>query len=224
MLNFRRKPAPVDRVEPKAAKAGPAPATNADKARALIAMLENGGDGASVPSERLRDWARDLVNTVERRPGQTQPPRTASPAAREAAAPARLFSTAPPVLTEGPPVAVPQSAPAAHAPDAVPACEPVSRTATAGRLTLTAPMPHAEKPAARSAVPSVPPVHAPADIRRLVDATVDPGSVAGEHPAVIAMTLAGKPPLEQAGALRRLPTGQIRAVHRALRQIESASA
>ena len=42
-----------------------------------------------------------------------------------------------------------------------------------------------------------------------------------EHPAIVAITLVGRPALEQAAALRALPRGQARAVHRALRMLPS---
>lgn len=219
MLNFRRR-LPAARTEPapiRAAKSPAPPASpNAEKARALMAMIEQGGDGsaAGVAPERLRDWARDLVETVERRQREGRlPPGSSKPAARTAAAatadaavgparPARLFTTAAPVLIDAP----------APAPQHV-AARPWAAVTQPG---YDAPMPYAPPHAA--APPSA--MRARAELRSLIEATVDPENLAREHPAVIAMTLAGRPTLEQAAALRRLPGGQTRAVRRALRQLE----
>lgn len=169
-----------------------APVTNADKARALIAMLEKKEGAADVPPERLRDWARDLIRTVER---ETAKPAEA-PVVRR-----RLFTKAPPKLTP-PPVAR------------------ATAENTPSRLTLTAPMPHTPATPARSTPSIGQGVHAPEDVRKILDATLDPAALSREHPAIIAMTLLGKPSLEQASALRTLPGGQVRAVHKALRQLE----
>ena len=179
----------------------PAPVTNADKARALIAMLEGGAGKAKgdISEARLRDWARDLVETVEKSatpaPSRDPAPMTAPPPRAD---PPRLFTRAAPVLT----------------------AEPAAPRPPAARLTLGAPMPHvpatpASRPVARPAILSRD------DVTKLVAATVDPASLSREHPAIVAMTLAGKPSLEQAAALRALPGGQMRAVHRALRQLEA---
>ncbi|CUH40668.1 hypothetical protein JSE7799_03403 [Jannaschia seosinensis] len=55
--------------------------TNAEKARALIALLGDSSDGtraSDIPPERLRAWARDLVQAVEsRRPAATERVRAA---------------------------------------------------------------------------------------------------------------------------------------------------
>ncbi|WP_179380984.1 hypothetical protein [Jannaschia marina] len=176
------------------------PVTNAEKARALIAMLEPGEKQAAAHSpEQLRAWARDLIRTVEgsgRGAGTVSPP---SPKPKRHA----LFSKAAPTLT-APPAAAPTRP------------EPV-RPRAAARMTLAAPVQH-EPVAAAAPDVRLP----PADVRRIVEATVEPATLAREHPAVIAMTLIGKPTIEQAAALRRLPGGQVRAVHRALRQFEGA--
>ncbi len=187
----------------------PAFVSNAEKARALIGMLEQGGTAsASVPPERLRDWAADLIRTVEG--ARAAAPATSAPAigparpGQPAPGPARrsLFTNAPPRLAPATPV------PAA----------PPPRPAQTGRLTLTAPMPH------RAVVDTVPAVETgvltPAQVRRIVFETIEAGTLGREHPAIVALTLMGKPTLEQAAALRRLPGGQVRAVHRMLRQLE----
>lgn len=223
MLKFRRavpsfRSAP--RVPHPVTDAAPAPApvtSNVQKARALITMLETGG-GAGVPADRLRDWARDLVETVERRPAA---PDATDP--KEQPRPARLFSNPAPVLTKpGAPLAPKPMQNQVPTPHALPSS--AARPDRPRRMTLTAPMPHSEASLARPAMPNVPAIHAMADVRKLVDGTADPGTLEREHPAVIALTLAGKPPLEQAACLRRLPGKQARAVHRALRQIERGPA
>lgn len=173
------------------------PVTNAEKARALIAMLEPGNAApAGVPPERLRDWASDLIRTVEGGKG----PAADVPAPRRR----RLFTKAPPKLTPEP------------------AAEParVRVESQPSRLTLTAPMPHTPAGPTASAHPSSPSAYSAEDVRKIIDATIDPATLAREHPAIIAMTLLGKPSMEQAGALRNLPGGQVRAVHKALRQME----
>jgi flagellar motor switch protein FliG len=53
-----------------------------------------------------------------------------------------------------------------------------------------------------------------------VRVTVPEEALADEHPAIAALMLSGRPPLEQAGILRRLPAGGIRATHRYLRHLE----
>ncbi|CTQ49082.1 hypothetical protein [Jannaschia donghaensis] len=172
-----------------------APVTNAEKARALIAMLEPGQAAPEgVSPERLRDWANDLIRTVEGEAPKAPPPRRR-----------RLFTKAPPTLST--PVS-PQ--PTGGTP-----------TSPASRLNLTAPMPHRPQAQAGSGVSTDPSVFAAADVTRIVDATLDRATLAREHPAIIAMTLLGKPSMDQASALRSLPGGQVRAVHRALRQLEA---
>ncbi|SDY45067.1 hypothetical protein SAMN05444004_101472 [Jannaschia faecimaris] len=172
------------------------PVTNAQKARALIAMLEKGHDGsADVPAERLRDWANDLIRTVE----AERPKPSVAPAQRR-----RLFTKAPPKLT----VAAPSTRP-------VPEGQP-------SRLTLTAPTPHRSAPTMKPAPSLTPAIFTQGDVRKVIATTIDPVTLAREHPAVIAMTLLGKPSMDQASALRSLPGGQVRAVHRALRQLEQS--
>lgn len=213
-------PAPSTRAAASAAT------TNAEKARALIAMLEaKSGSTPAVAPDRLRDWARDLVETVEKsRKEPSSPPR---PAAK-----AKLFSTAPPRLeavTKEPPTARPSTSSAsahkaqAAEPEILPRAAPPSsrmRAAPKGRMTLTAPR-QQDPVAAASQTPVESAEIAPSEIRKLVQATVDPATMTREHPAIIAMTLVGKPSIEQAGALRSLPGGQVRAVHRALRTLEA---
>ena len=223
MLKFRRPPS-APRIDPAPPRrAGPAttPASaNAEKARALMAVLEQGGDGsaAGVAPDRLRDWARDLVETVERRRPATDA--AAGPASAAAASgpsrpvdvgtapPARVFSTAAPVLNES----------RAETPP------PPTRPAAAARFRLSAPSPLAPPPAAASATSTPVAARPAAEVRALIAGTVDPSTLGDEHPAVIAMTLVGRPTLEQAATLRRLPGGQVRAVHRALRRLEDACA
>lgn len=182
------------------------PATNADKARALIAMLEQGRDAPTdVPPDRLRDWARDLIRTVE---GSAPAAAPSQPAAQRRR---RLFSADAPKLAPTSPAAPPRAAP------------PAPQSAPTGRLTLTAPMPHSPEGPAKAASPALHSTFSTAEVRKVVDATLDPATLGREHPAIIAMTLLGKPTLEQASALRSLAGGQVRAVHKALRQLEQAT-
>lgn len=185
----------------------PIPATNADKARALIAMLERGSEApAGVPPDRLRDWARDLIQTVEG--GAPAEPPAPPPTVRRR----RLFAADAPKL-----------APAPAAPAPPPPASASAAPAPTGRLTLTAPMPHSPEAPAQATRPAVPSTFSTVEVRKVVDSTIDPASLGREHPAIIAMTLLGKPTLEQARALRSLAGGQVRAVHRALRQLEEAA-
>ncbi|WP_299843484.1 hypothetical protein [uncultured Jannaschia sp.] len=219
--------------------------TNPEKARALLALLE-AGDTSKVPPERLRDWASDLVRTVERqkadakaqkaeapaprpRAAETAPPRAPVAAAPAAVAPAkaapepkrepgqprrsRLFRSSAPTLAQG---TAPQSAT-----PAIPAA-PVRPAPTAPASQA----PHLPRPmtaVGRQSQPQavqVRPMPTRAQVRAMVNAAVNPATLPDEHPAVIALTLTGKPSIEQAKALRSLPGGKVRAVHRALRQLE----
>ena len=202
--------------------------SRADKARALLSILEPGkGAPSDVPPDRLRDWANELIRTVE---GE----KAAAAAAPAPAAPVKpvrraLFTKAPPTLSR-PPERTPPAAPAPRRAAAAPAPAPVRAAATpatsapASRASLSAPLPHEteERPADTASI--TPPLFAAADVARIVEATLDTAMLGREHPAIVAMTLLGKPTIEQAAALRTLPGGQVRAVHRALRQMEAARA
>ncbi|WP_299818285.1 hypothetical protein [uncultured Jannaschia sp.] len=224
--------------------------TNPEKARALLALLE-AGDTSKVPPERLRDWASDLVRTVERQKADAMARKTGAPVPRpvaaEAAPPREPVASV--AAAPATPAAAPKVSPAARpdptlpqrsrlfrssAPKLAPKAETeVPRRAAPAkpdvpvRPVMAAPatashLPHAMTPAPfRSqrhavAVRSLP---TRAEIRVMVTTAVTPATLSDEHPAVIAMTLFGKPSLEQAEALRGLPGGQARAVHRALRQL-----
>ncbi|SFJ42020.1 hypothetical protein [Jannaschia pohangensis] len=208
MLNLRRlRPAAASEPQLTKAKAAPDPvpsASNAEKARALIALLEareQGAAGTQAPPEHLRDWARDLIRTVEARRAD---PKT-EPAQAPTKAPVRLFSTAAPRLTD--PVAPP------------PQAKPISEPAHDVPRELAAAVAQPPTPSGRTATMASPTL-APAEVRKLIDGAFDPAMMAREHPAIIAMTLVGKPSMEQAAALRSLPSGQVRAVHKALRQMQ----
>ncbi|WP_298437040.1 hypothetical protein [uncultured Jannaschia sp.] len=200
---------------PKTAGPSPAETTDADKARALLAMLES-PDRTARPPAHLRDFARALVASVEGARANRHPVVAPGPGARlrisakpgadrTGASPARtrLFQNIPP-LTLSPEPRV----------DHRPAARP--------RLTLSAPMPIANRAAADPSMPS--PILGRRDVRRLIETTTDPSGFAREHPAVVASAMAGRPPLEQAAKLRQLSGGRVRAVHRALRQIEAQGA
>ncbi len=255
--------------EPRRAPDVPAvpAASNADKARALMALLESGGGAGAegIPAARLRDWARDLVETVERAAVPAPKPEEKAEARPEARVEPRLeakpdlkpeprltasrpalphfFTKAPPVLVDRgepapaapavpplaafapPPAAVPRPAMAPVAPPAA-AYSEVARP-PASRMTLGAPMPHAP-PRPQATVGTCPPVLSRQEVDRLVASTLDPHGdpavLAREHPAIVALTLLGKQTLQQAAVLRGLPGGQMRAVHRALRQLEARQA
>lgn len=257
-------------------QAGPAGTSNADKARALIALLESGGGAGAegIPAARLRDWARDLVETVERaappaparKPeprsepepqsesqseSQPEPRSEVKPEPRLTAsrgAPPRLFTKAPPVLVDRAPPAAPVTpaatasappAPSYVAPPVAPppvAASPVAAPvaayseaarASAPRMTLGAPVPHMP-PQPQTGGAARPAILSRHEVDRLVASIVDPAgdpaSLGREHPAIVALTLLGKPTLKQAAVLRALPGGQMRAVHRALRQLEARPA
>ncbi len=212
------------------------PPTNADKARALMALLDGDG-GAGIPPARLQDWARDLVETIERSGPPVADPkeRIAIPAIRpRRMAKPRLFAGAAPVLVERAPPLMLQPAQRV----APPAPKPPVTVPVAPRPVV---VPHASAaplhpgiagaavtPASTGLPPSrlaPPAILARASVARLIAATVDPlgdpALLAREHTVVIAMTLLGKSTLQQASALRMLPGGQMRAVHRALRRLEA---
>ncbi|MEM9796296.1 MAG: hypothetical protein AAF919_07390 [Pseudomonadota bacterium] len=101
-------------------------------------------------------------------------------------------------------------------------------------LTLSVPRGEAAAPRLTLSTPSgFTPDRLPADVvaspaldksrlKALVARTVKPHRLGAEHPAIVALTLDGLAPLDQATALRKLPHGQRRRIHRALRQIEAA--
>ena len=194
--------------------------SRADKARALLSILEPGkGAPSDVPPDRLRDWANELIRTVE---GE----KAAAAAAPAPAAPVKpvrraLFTKAPPTLSR-PPERTPPAVPAAPAPRRAAATPATS--APASRASLSAPLPHETEDRPADTASITPPLFAAADVARIVEATLDSATLGREHPAIVAMTLLGKPTIEQAAALRTLPGGQVRAVHRALRQMEAARA
>ncbi|MFO6464898.1 hypothetical protein ACK8OR_10935 [Jannaschia sp. KMU-145] len=197
---------------PKTACPSPAETTDADKARALLAMLDS-PDRTARPPAHLRDFARALVASVEGARAGRHPVVAPGPGARlrvsrkpgaerAAVAPSRtrLFQNILP-LTLSPEPRVD--------------CGPVARP----RLNLSAPMPIPDRAMADPSIPS--PLLGRSAVRRLIETTTDPSGFAREHPAVIASAMAGRPPLEQAAKLRQLSGGRIRAVHRALREIEA---
>lgn len=193
------------------------------KAQALLAMLgedasalgfgEGAASGGAISDERLRSLARHLIAQVEqRKPGQGR---------------LRPADKVPPL---------PESVPAAPKPNRIPD-EPgviLRRSVFRSAAPLAQPeaSPHAgggsASPPVVMAVPSAPahaaridPLHSESEVRRLIAEGLDPAVPGREHPAVIALTLADRPPLEQAAALRKLPRGQVRTVHRALRLLEA---
>ena len=227
MMRFRRKT-----TEQPAGPAVSAPSEGAapiDRAQALLALLGEdarkiglGGTtagSAEIPQDRLRLLARDLIAQVEgqraAQPGSKAP---APPVARAEPSPIdegigrrQLFSSPSPLSRRAAQPEADRASPAA--PPAAP--EPRIQAVVARPETMPTPMaqPRPAAPAARMLSAD--------EVRRLVHEGYDPALSGAEHPAIVALTLEGKPPLQQAAALRELPRGQVRAVHRALRLLEA---
>ncbi|UWQ18446.1 hypothetical protein [Jannaschia sp. M317] len=207
----------------------PSPArTPAEKAQALLALLgEEAGaigvrgtpPGAPISDDHLRRMARDLISQVEARPPKTTP---AEAATDPGPGPKRtLFRNPAPLAQPMPETASAPRAARAPAPEdspAMPARADLTPPRPERQARLSVPRPFA--PPAEVARPA--PVLPMSEVRRLIAEGVDAEAPGREHPAVVALTLDGLPPLEQAAALRRLPRGQVRAVHRALRLLEMA--
>ncbi|PWJ17405.1 hypothetical protein [Jannaschia seohaensis] len=207
----------------------------------------------TVPEAQMRRLARDLISQVERRPppGPAETP-TSAPArrtlfsriaplaasmkasdARADPAPApdprpdrepTAVSAPEPPRVEAPPPE--RRAPLAPASERRVAAPPVERAGWAYPAT-TAPSPQGLPSrlvvSTRSRRQAVAPVTLPLEqVRKLALQGIAMGEA--EHPAIIALTLQGQAPLEQAAALRALPRGQARAVHRALRMLGPAGA
>ena len=183
-----------------------------EEARRLLAMLEAHPDGLGAlgRSRELRDVAAELIRRVE-----DGPKPSIGPTAMRAPEPTahKLFAAPPPREV---------------APETPRPAGPLSRGAAA---RLRARLTEAEAPPA-AAAPAAPPVRpaAPApqalggkplavtieSIRRLALAAAKGGDLAGEHPAIVALALKGRPKREQAMTLRALSGPQARAVHRLL--------
>ncbi|MGB3407631.1 MAG: hypothetical protein WBA67_09060 [Jannaschia sp.] len=230
MLNFRRRPA--EQTDARKAEAPRAAASPADKAQALLALLGDDArgmglatkatPGADIPPEHLRRMARDLIAQVEaqsRKPQRKSAPPDSATARRDshiADDPERrqVFSRAAPLaLQADPPVAMPPPV-ASTAPVASQAPQSLAKTAAS---PVPTPLSYIEPP-------SPPVMLTAAEVRRLVAEGFDPATPGREHPAIVALTLQGRAPLQQAAALRLLPRGQVRGVHRALRLLETSVA
>ncbi|MEM7642810.1 MAG: hypothetical protein AAF366_09805 [Pseudomonadota bacterium] len=61
-------------------------------------------------------------------------------------------------------------------------------------------------------------------VATLLKTAFRPEDADAEHPAILALDLAGRPPREQAERLRTVPPGRIRATHRYLIELERAGA
>jgi hypothetical protein len=155
-------------------------------------MLGEGGDAPAVPEEELRRAAGALLAQVEGRPVPKPPEPNPEPRRR-------LFSRAAPLA----------------APE-VPAPMPAQPLRESIQPEPEPSLPKALPEAAARRRP--PPLTLPtASIRALVAQGLAVPET--EHPAIVALSLDGKPPLAQADALRALPRGQARSVHRALRML-----
>lgn len=235
--------AAADPAVPKA----PAPAPEAKHPAASEAVDAPSADNlfTSVAPE-IADW--DMPAPALRRPkvrkvaakrvaAEPAPKAKADPSRR--ARPANLFTAAAPRMADWkvpvtlPVQRIPQQAymrPALLLTD--PVKVPPSDAATPEPAAAPETPPEAEaapQPEARRPLPPPlpePPFVKPAnwdEVRSMIGRTVDPVAMAREHPAVIAMTLVGRPTLDQAAAFRGLPAGQVRAVHRVLRQMEQGA-
>ena len=204
-MSARPAPDPA-RQAPSAAGSGP---SRAEQARALLALLEPGGAAGPLPAGSLRGLARDLVASIEARDA-TAVSADAADADPVPPPPPRptLFSRLRPVTLTPPPSPAP---PPPERPEAG------DRAALPGRLTLSAPLPHG---ADRTAPPAPDGTIPPAEVRALVSATLEAGAAGAEHPAIAALDMLGRPTPEQAAAMRSLPAGYPKAVHRALRELE----
>ena len=200
----------MSRPNPEPAAAPPPTDPSRAAARALLAMLGEGQGGAQpAPDAEMRRMARDLLAQADAEAGQAGP----AAAARGPQVPPlrRVFSRAAPLAGPAAPVARDEPEPARGMPAAAhpgPAADadPVLPTALAATAAVR---PH------RS------PVLVPARVRAILEAAGRPRQ--GEHPIIVALGLEGRTPLAQAEALRAMPRGQARVVHRALRQLQAAA-
>ncbi len=186
---------------------------------AALGLNRGAGGAGKLSDDRLRTLARDLIAQVEER--------GAKPAVREdgpsaAAKPAAIHDESTADTSATPAPAQEDRSPVARR-------SVFSSRAPLGRMRLEAPsgpvppvamtLPQGQQAERRKA-----PIHSPAEVRRLIEEGLDGGRPAQEHPSVIALTLLDRAPLEQAAALRLLPRGQVRSVHRALRVLEAMAA
>ncbi|GIT91642.1 hypothetical protein JANAI62_20990 [Jannaschia pagri] len=238
MLRFRRSTAtkPEETPSPDASR----PDTPKDRAQALLALLgEDGsidtqGGAAPMPPERLRELARDLIAQVEARSGGSEPSgdevRAAPPGAapnpepqeEDGTSPAhplgthRVFrSDAPLAFSEVLEQTAPPPDPQPVETPTQPAVEPTDDHVSLPEVLSPTPQPQADQLAPSS------PLLSQDDVMRLVDGGIDRQAVSQEHSHIIALSLRNLPPLDQAAALRALPRGMVRAVHRAMRLIEA---
>ncbi|WGH80162.1 hypothetical protein [Jannaschia ovalis] len=217
-----------------------APAARPDAARALLEMLES-GQSAPAPVH-LRDLAAQLVAEVEARradsgtPARDEPgdvaraparhsPEGRAPRAADDPRAAGRLTLRPPRAPDPMPAADAPGAPAPESADsrrlfskAAPMALPAAASPRS-RLTLSLPRPLV---AEDRSTPALAPGHSPEDVRKIVAAARDPQGLGREHPAIIAIGLEDRSPRDQAAALRKLGGGQVRAVHRALRQLAAA--
>lgn len=221
MLRFRKSDAKAAPVAPS-----PAGSTPADKAQALLALLGDdarkmglGGaaqsaSGAEFSQDHLRRMARELIAQVEGQGSTPKPKAAPPPEVVRPAAPASEESERRHVFSRAAPLApVPAIRPQART-EAPPATMPGARP----QIVSAMPTPMAPARVVRPI-----PIHSAQEVRRLVRDGYDHSAPGREHAAIVALTLEGKPPLEQAAALRQLPRGQIRGVHRALRLLEMSA-
>jgi len=200
----------------KAPAAVPRQTSSKEAARALLSMLGEGASGGeAVPDAQMRLLARDLLAQVEGRPPPEKPPGPEPERAPERRR--KLFSRAKP-LAPPPEAEAPQPEPVA-APSVAPPSEPGRAQVDPRQALAPSELPTSfAAPVRRTR--RTPPVSilSAGQVRKLAMQGIELGET--EHPAVIALALRGRPPLEQAVALRALPRGQARAVHRALRMME----
>ncbi|TFL18447.1 hypothetical protein [Jannaschia formosa] len=229
-------------LKPKPKAPVPERASPREAARALLSMLGEGGPaGGRVPEEQMRLLARDLIAQVEGRAPARMPPATPSVPQPMPERRRKLFSRSAPLVAEA-------EAPATPPPPAGPSMPPDDLRVATDRAGWIPPersqspetsavrsrgaQMRAEQAPAPSDLPTsfaipdrrtrrtAPPAILPlGQVRKLALQGIELGET--EHPAILALTLRGRPPLDQAVALRALPRGQARAVHRMLRMMEA---
>ncbi|MEM8851411.1 MAG: hypothetical protein AAGE03_15440 [Pseudomonadota bacterium] len=178
------------------------------QARALLSMLESGSGSPdqSIPPDRLRDLARDLIAKVEARETPQPAPQGAEPPPSRPS----LFRNATPFATAtvAPPrpVAPPQQPSVSPQSDELPAPISAQDAMETQRLAPSLARPRWAKNRAA--------------VEALLKSAFRPEEADAEHPAILALDLAGRPPREQAERLRKVPAGRIRATHRHLIELE----
>ncbi|MEM7487497.1 MAG: hypothetical protein AAF390_00070 [Pseudomonadota bacterium] len=204
-------------ARPKMSPAVPTPAPGKgdarDQARTLLSLLESGAkttDGA-IPPERLRDLARDVIARVEAQGGRPPP---AAPVARAPETPLMPSTPRPTLFRNADPFGVAKVARPAPTPAPVEEADELPSP-----ISSRVAQPQGQGDADGSGH-RVPWLRDRAAVRKLMEKAFRPEDAAAEHPAILALDLAGRPPREQAERLRQVPSGRVRATHRHLVALE----